>query len=1247
MFIRQRGSNYFLMIKPDSPCGSCIGLTWGKCDYVPASGTGENGVLLLGEAAGEHEALEGLGFVGKAGMFLFQNLQRAGISREGFKIDNVIHCRPPKNLLSGAPYEFEVIKNCAPLLDQTIAEMKQTCRASGKTFVIVPLGRIAFRTVMGYDDKSPELKKDYIGYIHWSAKVGAWVLPVYHPSYLMRGYNHLVPVLQFGVKRALEIADDGLKLDEPDYLLDPNPKQFSDWVVEFEKAYEKNPDLVLSYDIETPYKQNKDEEEVSKGGAEEDDDYTILRCSFSYDVDSAVSVVWDATNRPMLEKLFASSVTKCSWNGMAYDDPRIMAQMPINGDNLDGLLMWHVLNSALPKGLGFVAPFYCQNISPWKVLSDKDPARYNAADARVCLKCVLGIKKDLVREKLWDVFDRHVIEVHKVFSFMSEKGILVDQELRAKAEAQLSTVLDDIEEKMAAVVPPDVRKLKIWKKKPKVEVKGLIEMVKPFDVKYCQVCGLQKPTKTHAKMCPEWNVTLISEPQTVWGEPMDWKVSKQGLSNYQESLRHQAVISRREKKVTFDEKAIIQLVQKYPKDELYPLILQHRKMQKLLGTYIGITQPTGVVKGGLPLGPDGKVHCVFTSNPSTLRSACQSPNLQNQPRANDPDDPASIIRNLFTASTGNMFTATDFSGIEAKLVGYFAGAPDYIRLCNIDIHSFYTAYAVNALDGRIRSADLPQLSWSDDRLSDYLAHVKKEFKRDRNNLYKHLVHACVPGDHEVLTRNGWIRFDGLEDGTEIAEWNNNKLNFVTPSRVVRNDYSGWVESWKSRSISVKMTLQHKVPVYNSNGSLQALYIGGISESQYGWGKVPTTGVLTSGTNQSHADWLRLVVAIQADGTLYGNHVRFHLVKTRKRESLQRLLTKLGIKFSRTKCKDHLDGEHFGFNVKATPVFKYLSTKKVFSLEALMAVSTAERITFLDELPWWDGTRSGGKSGRQTSYMTGVKENAETVQTLAHITGRQGILTVRNPMSGFGSVKPIYYVSFNHRKFASLTGKAFQRGTESFTGKVYCVTVPSGWFLVRHNGLVSVTGNCNFGQGVKGAQEKILLETGNTYSYGTIKKVMDLYKELFPEIGKWQWRTLLQVEKDGYLRNPFGYIHRFSRPFEYERWGREWSKKQGPEANKIWAFLPQSTAAGIIKEAMLRLFQNRFEEAGQYLRLLIHDELFSEAPEGIIHDVRKVMEEEMTKPTPELRLPTSYGMGEFLVIGVESKIGNKWGSMKGV
>ena len=185
---------------------------------------------------------------------------------------------------------------------------------------------------------------------------------------------------------------------------------------------------------------------------------------------------------------------------------------------------------------------------------------------------------------------------------------------------------------------------------------------------------------------------------------------------------------------------------------------------------------------------------------------------------------------------------------------------------------------------------------------------------------------------------------------------------------------------------------------------------------------------------------------------------------------------------------------------------------------------------------------------------------------------------------------------------------------------------------------------NYLQGEKGAQEKILKETGIVYPLQLIKKVMEIYFNLFPEIRKWQTNLQLQADRDGYLRNAFGYIHRFNKVFSWKKEFGRWVRTPGDDANRVVAFRPQSNAAGIIKEAILRLFFEKFEEAGQWLRLQVHDEIFTEVPEAEVEKVDQVLKEEMERPIVQLALPASYGMGPYLSILTESKHGYRWGSM---
>ena len=79
----------------------------------------------------------------------------------------------------------------------------------------------------------------------------------------------------------------------------------------------------------------------------------------------------------------------------------------------------------------------------------------------------------------------------------------------------------------------------------------------------------------------------------------------------------------------------------------------------------------------------GKVHTQFSFAPSTWRKSARNPNIQTVPKRNDL---AHEFRRMVIASPKNILVECDSSGIEAVLVGYFAGSTRYIELAKSGVH---------------------------------------------------------------------------------------------------------------------------------------------------------------------------------------------------------------------------------------------------------------------------------------------------------------------------------------------------------------------------------------------------------------------------------------------------------------------------------------------------------------------------------------------------------------------------------
>lgn len=173
-------------------CGAC-GLSTGcSSPKMPVSGRGARRVMLIGEAPGKNEDLEGRQFVGKSGQLLDGVLSRLGVDmRRDCWITNSVICRPEDNKLDPKSVVY-----CRPNVMRAIATHKPD--------VVVLLGGHAVDSLIG-----SVWKEDTGGITRWAGfqipnhKPSCWICPTFHPSFLGREQD---PVLDMMFHRHLKAA---------------------------------------------------------------------------------------------------------------------------------------------------------------------------------------------------------------------------------------------------------------------------------------------------------------------------------------------------------------------------------------------------------------------------------------------------------------------------------------------------------------------------------------------------------------------------------------------------------------------------------------------------------------------------------------------------------------------------------------------------------------------------------------------------------------------------------------------------------------------------------------------------------------------------------------------------------------------------------------------------------------------------------------------------------------------------------
>ena len=154
-------------------CRACR-LCEGRTQTVFGVGNEQAHCMIVGEAPGENEDLQGEPFVGAAGQLLDRMLQAIGLTRASAEparqvyIANTLKCRPPRNR-NPEPDELAL---CSTYLRRQIELVQPR--------LLLAMGRFAVQTLLDSSEPIGRLR----GHVHRFGERP--VVVTYHPAYLLR-----------------------------------------------------------------------------------------------------------------------------------------------------------------------------------------------------------------------------------------------------------------------------------------------------------------------------------------------------------------------------------------------------------------------------------------------------------------------------------------------------------------------------------------------------------------------------------------------------------------------------------------------------------------------------------------------------------------------------------------------------------------------------------------------------------------------------------------------------------------------------------------------------------------------------------------------------------------------------------------------------------------------------------------------------------------------------------------------------
>ncbi len=169
-------------------CAHCYKCPLGntRTNSVFSDGIPNSKLMLIGEAPGFNEDMQGKPFVGRAGQLLDKIFASVGLSREkDVYICNTLKCRPPENR-DPLPSEKEA---CRTYLDEQIAILKPR--------IILLCGKVALTSFLPHVTGISKVRGQW-----FDGPYGSKMMPIFHPSYLLRN-----PIARPGSPKALMWED--------------------------------------------------------------------------------------------------------------------------------------------------------------------------------------------------------------------------------------------------------------------------------------------------------------------------------------------------------------------------------------------------------------------------------------------------------------------------------------------------------------------------------------------------------------------------------------------------------------------------------------------------------------------------------------------------------------------------------------------------------------------------------------------------------------------------------------------------------------------------------------------------------------------------------------------------------------------------------------------------------------------------------------------------------------------------------
>ena len=343
------------------------------------------------------------------------------------------------------------------------------------------------------------------------------------------------------------------------------------------------------------------------------------------------------------------------------------------------------------------------------------------------------------------------------------------------------------------------------------------------------------------------------------------------------------------------------------------------------------------------------------------------------------------------------------------------------------------------------------------------------------------VQACYSEDTEVLTEKGWKKYNEVGN-LKIAQYNllDNTIKFLYHKGLHIYNYNGIMYNFKDRRNNISVTPNHTMFIKREkqnrfekiNAEDIKSYRFKIKNSAEFLGeetKSFTLPAIKHKQNRSHIKythqhkdkkipmnlWLEFLgYYITEGGIETAPTIRIVQKKGEKAKKIENCLKKLtnllGCSLSKIDC-----GKYIRFKITQTQIYNFLKdygNKCYFKKLGLnFSLLSKKQLKILyNSMMLGDGS-SDGKYFSCTS-----KELSDELQIIAHLIGKSASQNIHYKEGTRGKRKTAYRVSLSNRTEPLIKRNSVKK--MDYTGKVFCFSTHTGFFVTRRNGKIAIQGN---------------------------------------------------------------------------------------------------------------------------------------------------------------------------------------------